>query len=103
VEMGNIGQHYYRWRYPGGASAIAAPGPVTVASPAPPAPPTVAPPVTGTIPGDIYNCSDFPSQASAQAYLRQYPSDPSRLDADNDGIACESNKAPFDRVPVPRT
>lgn len=52
--------------------------------------------------GDLYNCKDFASQAAAQAYLRQYPSDPSRLDADKDGIACESNKAPKDLNKVPR-
>jgi hypothetical protein len=52
--------------------------------------------------GDAYNCPDFVSQADAQAVLRTDPSDPNRLDADSDGIACESNRAPFDRVPVPR-
>ena len=28
--------------------------------------------------------------------------DPNRLDPDKDGIACESNRAPKDLVPVPR-
>ena len=37
-----------------------------------------------------------------QAVLRPDPSDPNRLDADKDGIACERNKAPFDLEPVPR-
>jgi hypothetical protein len=57
------------------------------------------------------NCSDFPSQAAAQAHLRSDPSDPDGLDAHpgpadgndqagGDGIACESNPAPFDREPV---
>jgi LPXTG-motif cell wall-anchored protein len=46
------------------------------------------------------NCSDFPSQAAAQAHLRADPSDPDGLDGDADGIACESNPAPFDRTPV---
>src|SRR5829696_8629122 len=50
---------------------------------------------------DLYNCSDFASQAAAQAYLRANPSDPSHLDADYDGIACESNPPPRDLVPVP--
>ena len=49
------------------------------------------------------NCSDFPSQAAAQAELRRDPSDPNRLDADRDGIACESNRAPRDTTPVPRS
>lgn len=53
--------------------------------------------------GDRYNCSDFPSQADAQAVLRADPSDPNRLDGnDRDGIACENNPAPRDRVPVQR-
>ena len=39
---------------------------------------------------DDQNCADFPSQAAAQAHLRQDPSDPDRLDADNDGVACEN-------------
>jgi LPXTG-motif cell wall-anchored protein len=46
------------------------------------------------------DCSDFPSQAAAQRHLRADPSDPDGLDADSDGIACESNPAPFDRTPV---
>jgi hypothetical protein len=43
----------------------------------------------GETPGDIYNCDDFATQEEAQAYLQQWPSDPSNLDGDNDGIACE--------------
>jgi hypothetical protein len=74
----------------------------------PPLPPPPPPPASGFDPtryigqGDRYNCSDFASQAQAQAVLRADPSDPNRLDADRDGIACESNPAPYDRVPVPR-
>lgn len=52
--------------------------------------------------GDRYNCEDFISQANAQAVLRLNPSDPNRLDGDNDGIACERLPCPCDRVPVPR-
>jgi hypothetical protein len=48
------------------------------------------------------NCSDFPSQAAAQAALRANPSDPDGLDRDRDGIACESNRPPLDQAPVPR-
>jgi len=69
--------------------------------PAPVNPPpavTTAPAVTA---GDK-NCSDFPSQAAAQAELRARPSDPYGLDRDKDGIACESNRAPKDLVKVPR-
>ena len=32
--------------------------------------------------------------------MRADPSDPNGLDGDNDGEACESNPAPYDRVPV---
>src|SRR6266545_1954615 len=60
---------------------------------------------------DNQDCSNFPSQAAAQAHLRADPSDPDGLDAHvgpadgndqagGDGIACESNPAPFDREPV---
>lgn len=38
---------------------------------------------------DDLNCSDFSSQPEAQAVLDADPSDPNRLDGDNDGIACE--------------
>src|SRR5581483_3814864 len=48
------------------------------------------------------NCSDFPNQAAAQAHLRANPSDPDRLDADRDGIACERNRCPCDKTPVNR-
>jgi hypothetical protein len=37
------------------------------------------------------DCPDFASQAEAQAALDSRPGDPERLDADNDGIACESH------------
>ena len=46
------------------------------------------------------DCSDFPSQATAQAALRADPSDPSGLDNDGDGIACEANPPPRDLRPV---
>lgn len=36
------------------------------------------------------DCADFPSQAAAQAELRRNPSDPNRLDEDDDFIACEN-------------
>ena len=39
--------------------------------------------------GDL-DCGDFASQAEAQAVLVADPSDPNGLDADNDGVACES-------------
>lgn len=39
-----------------------------------------------------YDCSDFSTQAQAQEYL--LPGDPYGLDADHDGIACESLPCP---------
>jgi hypothetical protein len=39
---------------------------------------------------DDLNCEDFTYQEQAQAVFDQDPSDPNGLDADNDGIACES-------------
>jgi hypothetical protein len=35
------------------------------------------------------DCPDFASQADAQAAFDAVPGDPERLDADDDGIACE--------------
>src|SRR5690242_3492155 len=43
------------------------------------------------------DCSDFANQASAQSYFLNHGgpnSDPDGLDADGDGIACESNPCP---------
>lgn len=51
------------------------------AAPKPPPPPIV---VIGT---GYPTCNDFARWQDAQAALAQYP----RLDADKDGIACESN------------
>jgi hypothetical protein len=47
-----------------------------------------------------YNCSHF-SRYSAQDYYWLYPGDPSGLDADNDGAACESNSGPGPGPPIP--
>jgi len=74
------------------ACATPAPGDPAVAprsERARPAPPTtrLVLPTTRT-PGDL-DCADFADQAAAQAALRAGPSDPDRLDADRDGIACE--------------
>ncbi|MDS0474853.1 thermonuclease family protein [Natrinema sp. 1APR25-10V2] len=41
-------------------------------------------------PDGDYDCSHFDSHAQAQAVLEREASDPHRLDADDDGIACES-------------
>jgi uncharacterized protein YcfL len=63
------------------------PGPAAVPtpSPAPATPPQSAAPASPK--GDV-DCSDFSSSAEAQGYL--LPGDPYRLDADNDGQACDN-------------
>ena len=60
-------------------------------------PQATQPPAAGEQPsgwncsGDIYNCSDFRNRcADLCSYWRACPGDPSRLDADGDGWACES-------------
>src|SRR4051794_30803891 len=51
---------------------------------------------------DLYDCSDFTYQEDAQAQL--LPGDPYRLDADNDGIACEElPHRPETTAPPPET
>ena len=61
--------------------------------------PTVAPTPTSAIQlwdcsANVYNCSDFSTHAEAQEVFEycfeQVGFDVHRLDADNDGIACES-------------
>lgn len=81
----------------GSAPAVTVPGPSTS-----PPPPSGLDPTFYIGKGDAFNCSDFQSQAQAQAVLRADATDPNRLDADRDGIACESNPAPKDLVPVAR-
>lgn len=93
---------------------LAAQPSVTTPAPSPTqAPVTTQPPTTSNLPpgfnprayigqGNRYNCGDFPSQAAAQAVLRADPSDPNQLDADRDGIACETNPPPRETTPVPR-
>jgi micrococcal nuclease len=57
----------------------------TRTTPLPPTPPRVSPAKQD------YDCSDFKTQAQAQAILNQTPSsDPHRLDSDGDRVACES-------------
>ena len=46
---------------------------------------------------DQYDCASFGSQESAQAELERNPSDPSNLDPDNDGQACEDYNYGADR------
>lgn len=75
--------------------------PTFTVTPSPVPTPTMAPSPTATQPsavcncsGDLYNCSDFSTQAAAQACFDYCWSlghgDIHRLDGDGDGIACES-------------
>lgn len=64
-------------------------------TPKPTATPTSAPPGNcSTCAYDAYNCSDFSTQAAAQACydycMQKVGYDVHRLDANKDGIACES-------------
>ncbi|MGH4025561.1 MAG: excalibur calcium-binding domain-containing protein [Pseudonocardiaceae bacterium] len=63
--------------------------PPAPAVPVPAEPPAAAPAPVPATPADR-DCSDFASRAEAQAALDAAPSDPERLDADNDGLACEA-------------
>jgi Excalibur calcium-binding domain len=51
-------------------------------------------PMTGTAGAADRDCPDFASQSEAQAAFNAVPGDPERLDADNDGIACEDYAYP---------
>jgi beta-lactamase superfamily II metal-dependent hydrolase len=69
-------------------------GPTPTVSPTPAPTPTPTPPslldICGPCAATDCNCSDFDTQAEAQACLDADPTDPFNLDGDNDGIACES-------------
>jgi micrococcal nuclease len=58
-----------------------------------------SPPAPPPAPVRDRDCADFAGQAAAQAAL--VPGDPERLDADNDGIACESLGAASVPHPAP--
>ena len=67
--------------------------PPTLAPPTSTPRPTATPVPTYNCSADIYNCSDFNTQAEAQAvfdYCYPINGDIHNLDYDNDGIACES-------------
>jgi hypothetical protein len=49
-----------------------------------------------------YHCSDFASQADAQAVLRAAPTDPDKLDPTKSGVACPDLPAPKDTTLVAR-
>ena len=47
-------------------------------------------PLAGVALAQDVDCPDFATQAEAQAVFDRDPSDPNRLDADDDGVACEA-------------
>jgi hypothetical protein len=68
--------------------------PETPTTTPPAAPTTTAAPTTAAAPADDdvdRDCADFATQADAQAALTSRAGDPERLDADDDGIACEQH------------
>jgi outer membrane biosynthesis protein TonB len=73
------------------------PEPTPTATPEPTETPTATPteesvetPPPSGPPSDPYDCGDFDTQAQAQAVLEDNPDDPSGLDGDGNGLACES-------------
>ncbi len=71
------------------------PTPTLTATPSPIPAPTATPhsdfdPQQYIGKGNAYNCSHFDYQWQAQAVLEADPSDPNRLDSNDDGVACES-------------
>jgi len=58
-----------------------------------------APPTMFTV-SQRPTCAQFSSQAAAQAFYRANPTVGIVLDTDRDGISCESNAGPYDRVTV---
>jgi Excalibur calcium-binding domain len=77
------------------ASSASASASATASPEATSAPPeeSGAPPDTSPAPNssEDLDCSDFSSQAEAQAVYGEDPSDPHGLDADGNGVACEWN------------
>jgi putative cell wall-binding protein len=72
------------------ATGTICPPPPVVTTPAPPSNPVPTKPAN---PGDTKNCTDFPTQKAAQAWFNTYYpyyGDVAGLDADHDGVACES-------------
>lgn len=87
-------------------AAPAAPAPAAPAAPeiAAPAAPATAEAKRAVDSVDLADrdCADFPTQAAAQTFFTTHggpATDPHRLDADDDGIACESHFAGDDAAP----
>jgi hypothetical protein len=101
VEAGNVGQHYYTWRYTQlGKTPTPDPNPPAAWSPPAPSQPSngnngdqnTGNGDTGS--GEDKNCSDFATHQEAQQYFESHGGSASNnvdgLDSNHDGIACES-------------
>jgi micrococcal nuclease len=78
------------WGFEGGATPTATPTPTDdPADTGGGGLETPTPSNDGDLP-DPYDCGDFDSQDVAQQILDNNPDDPSELDSDRDGMACES-------------
>lgn len=66
-------------------------GTVETTTPAPTTTTTAPTTTTSAAPGDDQDCADFATQQDAQTHLALDPTDPDRLDADHDGVACEEH------------
>ena len=96
---------------PATAAPTPAPAPTTTVGRTTPTvgtPPTTPTPSRPPDPGNSKNCTDFPDWAAAWAWYSTYAlwyGDVAQLDADNDGIPCETLRGapnrlrPVDRVP----
>jgi hypothetical protein len=119
VEMGNVGRHYFTWRYgdtppatatptatrpaPSATATASRPVPTATATATSPAPTATATPTEPTVgchpsypdhciappPPDL-NCKDIPAAWKPLRVIHNVPNpDPHRLDQDGDGWACE--------------
>jgi uncharacterized protein YkwD len=86
VEAGNVGQHYYRWRYADEPPAPTAT--VTTSTPTTPVPTCdhAYPDFCIPSPPPDLDCADF-----TERNFTALPPDPHGLDPDGDGIACEGS------------
>jgi hypothetical protein len=103
VEAGNVGQHYYQWRY---VDLQQTPAPSdNGGSTTPPnnGGSTTPPPDNGG--SADANCSDFATQQAAQQWFNDHGGSPtnnvSGLDNDHDGIVCEGLPSGTNNTPPP--
>jgi Excalibur calcium-binding domain len=78
------------WETAGGSTGGATPTSAPTSPPPPAEPTTPTSDPCGPCAATDCNCSDFSAWQQAKACLDAHPSDPFKLDADHDGIPCES-------------